>query len=108
MIEYVAYVLLAIGSLCSVIGAIGIVRFPDFYNRVHADTVVIVGGAMMLIFGAGLSGGLDIFTVKAILIALIVFFTNPVSSHALARAAHKSGVKLWSKSVVDKLEEDKR
>jgi multicomponent Na+:H+ antiporter subunit G len=91
-----------------VIGAVGIVRFPDFYTRVHANTVVIVGGSILLILGAGISGGLDIFTVKAILIALFIFLTNPVGSHALARAAHKSGVKLWSKSVVDKLAEDKR
>jgi multicomponent Na+:H+ antiporter subunit G len=91
-----------------VIGAVGIVRFPDFYTRVHADTVVIVGGSILLILGAGISGGLDIFTVKAILIALFIFLTNPVGSHALARAAHKSGVKLWSKSVADKLAEDKR
>lgn len=90
------------------IGAVGIVRFPDFYTRVHADTVVIVGGSILLILGAGISGGLDIFTVKAILIALFIFLTNPVGSHALARAAHKSGVKLWSKSVADKLAEDKR
>lgn len=90
------------------IGAVGIVRFPDFYTRVHANTVVIVGGSILLILGAGISGGLDIFTVKAILIALFIFLTNPVGSHALARAAHKSGVKLWSKSVVDKLAEDKR
>lgn len=86
----------------------GIVRFPDFYTRVHANTVVIVGGSILLILGAGISGGLDIFTVKAILIALFIFLTNPVGSHALARAAHKSGVKLWSKSVADKLAEDKR
>ncbi len=108
MIEYIAYVLLAIGSFCSIVGAIGIVRFPDFYNRVHADTVVVVGGSLLLILGAGISGGLDIFTVKAVVIALFVFITNPVSSHALAKAAHKSGVKLWKKSVVDKLEEDKK
>jgi len=86
----------------------GIVRFPDFYTRVHANTVVIVGGSILLILGAGISGGLDIFTVKAILIALFIFLTNPVGSHALARAAHKSGVKLWSQSVADKLAEDKR
>jgi len=108
MIEYIAYVLLAIGSFCSLVGSIGIVRFPDFYNRVHANTVVVVGGCLMLILGAGISGGLDIFTVKAVVIAIFVFITNPVASHALAKAAHKSGVKLWKKSVVDKLEEDKK
>lgn len=107
MIEFLAYVLLAIGSACAVIGAIGIVRFPDFYNRVHANTVVVVGGAMLLMVGAGILGGLSVFTVKAIVIAIFVFLTNPVSAHALARAAHKSGVKLWDKSVVDKLKEER-
>ena len=107
MIELVGYALMAIGCACSVIGAIGIVRFPDFYNRVHADTVVVVGGSMLLMFGAGISGGVDVFTLKAVVIALFVFFTNPVSSHALARAAHKSGVPLWKQSVVDKLKEER-
>jgi len=108
MIEYLAYILLIIGSACSVIGAIGIVRFPDFYTRVHANTVVIVGGSILLIIGAGISGGLNTFTIKAIVIALFIFLTNPVGSHALARAAHKSGVRLWSGSVADRLQEDKR
>ncbi len=107
MIELLAYALLAIGSACAVIGAIGIVRFPDVYNRIHANTVVVVGGSILLLIGAGILGGLSIFTIKVIVIAIFVFLTNPVSSHAIARAAHKSGVKLWKKSVADKLEEER-
>lgn len=107
MIEIIAYILLGIGSACAVIGAIGIVRFPDFYNRVHANTVAVVGGAMLSMLAAGILGGLSVFTIKAIVIALFIFLSNPVSAHALARAAHKSGVKLWDKSVVDKLKEEK-
>jgi len=107
VIELVAYVLLGIGSACALIGAMGIVRFPDVYNRIHANTVVVVGGTMMLIIGSGILGGLSVFTLKALIIALFVFLTNPVSAHAIARAAHKSGVKLWQRSVVDKLKEEK-
>jgi multicomponent Na+:H+ antiporter subunit G len=107
MIEILAYLLLGIGSACAVIGSIGIVRFPDFYNRVHANTVVVVGGSMMLMVGAGILGGLSVFTIKAVVIAIFVFLANPVSAHALARAAHKSGVELWEKSVVDKLKEER-
>jgi len=107
MIELVAYVLLGIGSACALIGAVGIVRFPDVYNRIHANTVVVVGGAIMTMIGTGIVGGLSIFTIKALLIAAFLFLTNPVSAHAIARAAHRSGVKLWQQSVVDKLKEEK-
>lgn len=107
MIEWIAYVLLGVGSACALIGAMGIVRFPDVYNRIHASTVVVVGGAIVIMVGAGILGGLSVFTLKAVLIALILFLTNPVGSHAIARAAHKSGVKLWRRSVVDKLKEEK-
>lgn len=108
MIELVAYILLGIGSACALIGAIGIVRFPDVYNRIHANTVVVVGGAILTMIGAGILGGLNIFTIKAIVIAVFLFLANPVSAHAIARAAHRSGVKLWRRSVVDKLKEEKR
>ena len=107
MIEFVAYVLLGIGSACALIGALGIVRFPDVYNRIHANTVVVVGGAIVMMIGAGIIGGITIFTLKALIIAIFIFLTNPVSAHAIARAAHKSGVKLWRQSVVDKLKEEK-
>ena len=107
MIELIAYVLLGIGSACALIGAMGIVRFPDVYNRIHANTVVVVGGAILTMIGAGILGGLSIFTLKVIVIVIFIFLTNPVSSHAIARAAHRSGVKLWRRSVVDKLKEEK-
>ena len=107
MIEFVAYVLLGIGAACALIGAIGIVRFPDVYNRIHANTVVVVGGVIVTLIGVSVLEGLSSYTLKILIIALFLFLTNPVSSHAIARAAHKSGVKLWRRSVVDKLKEEK-
>lgn len=107
MIELIAYVPLAIGAACALIGAMGIVRFPDVYNRIHANTVAVVGGVILTLIGVGVLEGLSSYTLKALLIALFIFLTNPVGSHAIARAAHKSGVKLWRGSVVDKLGEEK-
>lgn len=116
MIELVAYLLLGIGSACALIGALGIVRFPDVYNRIHANTVVVVGGAILTMIGgalltmvgAGIFGWLNPFTIKIFVITLFLFLANPVSAHAIARAAHRSGVKLWRRSVVDKLKEEKQ
>ena len=108
MIELIAYIFLGIGGACALIGAMGILRFPDVYNRLHANTVVVVGGVIMTLLGAGLLTGLSVYSLKALLIAIFLFLTNPVGAHAIARAAHKSGVKLWPRSVVDKLEEEEK
>ena len=105
MIEIIAYILLGIGAFCALIGAMGIMRFPDVYNRIHANTVVVVGGVIVTLIGVSVLEGLSSYTLKALIIALFIFLTNPVGSHAIARAAHKSGVKLWRRSVVDKLKE---
>jgi multicomponent Na+:H+ antiporter subunit G len=98
---------IVIGVLFDLLGCVGLIRLPDVYNRIHAQTVAIIGGCVLSLLGLCLYTGLSVYTLKAITIAAFLFLTNPISSHAIARAAHKSGVKLWAKSVTDKLEEDK-
>jgi multicomponent Na+:H+ antiporter subunit G len=107
IVEIVLDFVLIVGAFCTLVGCIGLIRFPDVYNRIHAQTVAIIGGCVLSLLGLCLYTGLSVYTLKAITIAAFLFLTNPISSHAIARAAHKSGVKLWAKSVVDKLEEDK-
>jgi multicomponent Na+:H+ antiporter subunit G len=107
IVEIVLDFILIVGAFCTLVGCFGLIRFPDVYNRIHAQTVAIMGGCILSLLGLCLYTGLSVYTLKAITIAAFLFLTNPISSHAIARAAHKSGVKLWAKSVVDKLEEDK-
>lgn len=107
MIHIIGNLLLGVGAACALIGAFGIVRLPDVYNRIHANTVCVVGGAITLLLGIGLIEGVSFYTLKALTVALFMFLTNPVGAHAIARAAHKSGVKLWRGSVVDKLKEER-
>jgi multicomponent Na+:H+ antiporter subunit G len=108
LIEFIAYIFLGIGGACALVGAMGILRFPDVYNRLHANTVIVVGGVIMTLLGVGVLAGLSVYSLKALLIAVFLFLTNPVGAHAIARAAHKSGIKLWPRSVVDKLEEEEK
>ncbi|MCJ7719896.1 MAG: monovalent cation/H(+) antiporter subunit G [Candidatus Hadarchaeum sp.] len=107
IVEIVLDFILIVGAFCTLVGCFGLIRFPDVYNRIHAQTVAIMSGCILSLLGLCLYTGLSVYTLKAITIAAFLFLTNPISSHAIARAAHKSGVKLWAKSVVDKLEEDK-
>ncbi|MBI2316580.1 MAG: monovalent cation/H(+) antiporter subunit G [Betaproteobacteria bacterium] len=83
--------LLAGGAFCA-IGALGLVRMPDFYTRMHAAGVTDTLGAGLMLFGMMLQAGLSLVTVKLIMIGLLIFFTSPSATHALARAARARGL----------------
>jgi multicomponent Na+:H+ antiporter subunit G len=96
-------VLMAVGAAFLFLGGLGIFRFPDVYNRLQAGTKCTTLGAVCTIIGVGIAEPTWIF--KAVIIAVFILLTNPISAHALARASHKSGIKLWEKSVVDRWQE---
>ena len=109
-------ILITIGVLCDVIAAIGMLRFPNFYVRLHAATVGTIGGAFVPLIGAALIasgceflGGYRWFmTGGALVTAVLILILAPAGSHALARAAHKSKVAIVKPKVVDHLEEDEQ
>ena len=76
---------------------------PDVYNRLQAGTKCTTLGAFLTIIGVGLMHP-DWF-LKTLVIAAFVLATNPISNHALGRAARKVDVPLCDKSVVDKTED---
>ena len=93
-------VVTGIGVLFLFLGNLGVLRLPDVYNRIQAGTKCTTLGAFLTIVGVGILQP-DWFW-KTLLIALFVLATNPISSHAIARASKKSGVPLCDRSVVDK------
>jgi len=101
MIEMAAYFFIGTGLLFDVLGCIGLVRLPDVYNRLQASTKCVTLGTCSLMFGVFLLEGFTEGGMKALLIILFLLLTAPTAAHALARAAHKSGIKLWDKSSVD-------
>lgn len=83
--------LLAGGIFC-MIGALGLLRMPDFYTRLHASSVIETLGAGLLLLGMMLHAGLTLVTVKLVFIGVLLFFVSPTATHALARAARLRGV----------------
>ena len=65
-------------------------------------------GTCSILFGTFLILGVTSAGIKALLCMVFIVLTAPVSAHALARAAHKAGIKLAEGSVCDKYEEDKK
>ena len=81
-----------IGAITIVVGSIGVLRFPDFFTRVHAAGVTETAGAIFIFFGLMLEAGIDPVALKLIMIFFFLFVTGPTSSHALAKAAIHGGL----------------
>jgi len=106
MSDILGIVFIVIGLGFDILGCIGLIRLPDVYNRLQATTKCVTLGTCSILLGTFILEGFCTTGIKAILAAVFLLLTSPVAAHELARGAHKSGVKLWAKSVVDKYEED--
>ncbi len=98
--------LIALGLVFDVVGCVGLVRLPDFYTRMQAATKCVALGTMLIIVGAVLTVGTFSAVAKGGLCLIFLLMTSPTGSHALARAAHRSGTRLWERSSVDQLAND--
>jgi multicomponent Na+:H+ antiporter subunit G len=92
VLDLASWMLLVAGSLFCVVGALGLIRMPDFYTRVHAASVTDTLGAGLILLGLMLQAGLTLVSAKLAIIGLLVFFTSPAASHALVRAALGRGL----------------
>ena len=92
-IDALSWVLLVGGGAFCVIGALGLVRMPDFFTRMHAASVTDTLGAGLMLAGLILQAGFTLVAVKLIAIGLLILLTSPAATHALAQAALARGVK---------------
>lgn len=77
-----------IGSVIAFIGGIGLVRFPDVYTRSHAQTVVNVGGACLMLIGFMIESWESPSVWKILIILIAIFVTSPTATHAITKAAY--------------------
>jgi len=91
VINIASWILILSGSIFMLIGAIGALRFPDFWSRVHAVSVTDSAGMLLLVTGMCVQGGFTLITVKLIIIGAFLFITGPTATHAVANAAMVSG-----------------
>ena len=105
-IGLVPIILISIGVAFDLVGALGLIRLPDVYNRLQAATKCVTLGTLLILIGVLVHSGWNAMGVKALLAAVFVLWTSPTGSHALARGAHIAGVRLWEGTVVDRYKED--
>jgi multicomponent Na+:H+ antiporter subunit G len=106
MNETIGLVLLAIGVAFDIVGCIGLVRLPDIYNRLQAATKCVTLGTSMILLSVVFYTGLNAIGAKALICIWFILITSPTAAHAIARAAHRSGIRLWAGSIMDRYAED--
>ena len=92
LLSFISWAFILIGSFFVVIGALGFFRFTDFWTRIHAASVHDSAGMLFIIVGMCVHSGLNLITVKLILIAIFLIITGPTATHAIANAALVAGL----------------
>lgn len=103
--EIVAELLILAAALWMLVGSIGLLRFPDVYNRLHASGIAGTVGILLLGLGVTWLASLQqgVVLIRPLIAVLLIFFISPVSTHVIANAAYRSGVPLEPQTIRDDL-----
>ncbi len=105
MTEVLASLSLIIGTFFIAVSAIGLIRMPDVYSRLHAVTKSSTFGIAGVLLGSAIvfgTAGENVYV--EILTMWFVFMTNPVGGHMIARSAYLAGVRMTHISVIDEMD----
>jgi multicomponent Na+:H+ antiporter subunit G len=91
--DIVSWILLVLGGFLCISGAVGLLRFPDFFTRMHAASVTDTLATAMILLGLFIQAESWLIQVKLVLVLLFVLLTSPTAGHALAKAALHAGLK---------------
>lgn len=95
--------LVLVGAAFVLMGAVGLVRLPDFFLRTSAVTKAATLGLGLLLGGTAVHAGVPGLFSRAIAIFVFVLLTTPVAGHVLGRAAYRAGVPLWFGTGTDEV-----
>jgi multicomponent Na+:H+ antiporter subunit G len=87
LINLLSWICLLLGSFFAVSGGVGLLRFPDFFSRLHPAGMTDTLGAALILIGLMLQAGFNLISVKLIMILAFLLLTNPTATHALAKSA---------------------
>ena len=86
------------GAFFLTVSCLGLIRLPDFYTRTHAVGKSETLGAMLILTGLAIYNGFEVTTLKILVILVFVVIASPTATHAILRAALRSGLEPWTRS----------
>lgn len=102
-IEILSAIFLFLGAGFMFIAALGLVRFPDLFTRMHAASKAGSLGLGCILVGVAVAYPTPIVIAKCIMVLLFVFLTTPIAAHMIGRAAYLLKVPFWKGTVADEL-----
>ncbi|MGC2872012.1 monovalent cation/H(+) antiporter subunit G [Ihubacter sp. mB4P-1] len=93
--EILSGILLISGFIFMTISAVGVVRLPDFFSRLHASSIGETLGIVLAGIGLAIYGGLNLTSAKILLVVAALFLVNPLGTHLISKAAIRSGEQPW-------------
>jgi len=105
MNETISIILISVGVLFDLFGCLGLLRFPDVYNRLQSATKCVTLGTWCILLGVFVRYGFTEIGIKALISIPLLFFAATVAAHSLARGAYHYGFRLWKKSAIDDYKE---
>ena len=97
----IAIILIVAGVFFLMVSAIGLLRLPDFYARTHAVGKSETLGSILVLSGLAVYNGWELNTVKILFILFFVLIANPTATHAIARAALRTGHQPWTRQKTE-------
>ena len=92
LLDIISWFFLISGSFFCLSGGVGLLRFPDFFTRIHAASLTDTLGAGLILIGLMFQSGGGIVLAKLIMILILSLLAGTTASHAMAKAALKSGL----------------
>ncbi len=103
VLNYISGILVLVGSGFALVAALGIVRLPDIYSRMHAASKAGTVGSGAMLIALAVFADDPATTLRALAAVAFVMLTAPVSAHLLAKASYAAGYRLWDKSIMDEM-----
>ncbi|TQV78492.1 monovalent cation/H(+) antiporter subunit G [Denitrobaculum tricleocarpae] len=103
MIEILVAFFVVSGGLFALVAALGVLRLPDVLIRMHASTKAGTLGCGLILVAVAIFFGEGAITARAVAAIVFLILTAPVAAHMIGRAAYKTGVPLWERTVVDEM-----
>ena len=104
MVELIGSILVLVGAFFLFSAGLGLLRMPDTYTRIQAGTKASTLGNILVLAGLGFYH--PDWALKLLVVAFFVLMTNPLSSHALSRAAHAIRTPMAPSTIVDALRDE--
>ncbi|GMQ65129.1 monovalent cation/H(+) antiporter subunit G [Vallitalea maricola] len=94
MLITIGYIIISIGLIFMLIGFIGLFKYKNFYSRVLVSSVIDTASFITITIGIIFIKGFSFFSLKTVLILLLMLFLNPLATHTIARGAYTSGLRI--------------